>query len=80
MSSTRVSTMNIQPRIDDGSGNVETLWCARDVAEFLSVSQATLSRWRREKVGPPFLQVGGISRYNPSSVRAWVKANEQAHG
>lgn len=80
MSSTRVSTMNIQRRIDDGIGNVETLWCARDVAEFLNVSQATLSRWRREKVGPPFLQIGGISRYNPSSVRAWVKANEQAHG
>ena len=80
MSSTRVSTMNIQPRIDDGIGNVETLWCARDVAEFLNVSQATLSRWRREKVGPPFLQIGGISRYNPSSVHAWVKANEQAHG
>nr|WP_141388126.1 helix-turn-helix domain-containing protein [Microbacterium liquefaciens] len=56
------------------------MWCARDVAEFLNVSQATLSRWRREKVGPPFLRVGGISRYNPSSVRAWVKANEQAHG
>ncbi len=35
MSSTRVSTMNIQPRIDDGI---------------------------------------------PSSVRAWVNANEQAHG
>ena len=80
MSSTRVSTMNIQPRIDDGIGNVETLRCARDDAEFLNDSQATLSRWRREKVGPPFLQIGGISRYNPSSVRAWVKANEQAHG
>ena len=72
--------MNIQPRIDDGIGNVEPPRCARDVAEFLNVSQATLSRWRREKVGPPFLQIGGISRYNPSSVRAWVNANEQAHG
>ncbi|OJU41475.1 MAG: DNA-binding protein [Microbacterium sp. 69-10] len=58
----------------------EPLWCPRDVAEFLNVSQATLSRWRREKVGPPFLQVGGVYRYNPVTVRAWVTKQETDRG
>ncbi|MFK5163188.1 helix-turn-helix domain-containing protein [Propionibacterium freudenreichii] len=65
---------------DRGIGPVEPLWCARDVSTFLNVSQATLSRWRREKAGPPFLQVGGVSRYNPVTVRAWVREQENAHG
>ncbi|WP_392426062.1 helix-turn-helix domain-containing protein [Barrientosiimonas humi] len=65
---------------DRGIGLVEPLWCAREVAEFLNVSQATLSRWRREKVGPPFLQVGGVSRYNPVTVRSWVSKQETGHG
>jgi len=65
--------MNALPTaLDRGISPVEALWCARDVAEFLNVSQATLSRWRREKIGPPFLRVGGVSRYNPATVRAWV--------
>ncbi|WP_288077009.1 helix-turn-helix domain-containing protein [Rhodococcus sp. (in: high G+C Gram-positive bacteria)] len=59
---------------------VETLWCPKDVAEFLNVSQATLSRWRREKAGPPFVQVGRVYRYNPVTVRAWVREQETARG
>ena len=52
----------------------------KEASEFLTVSQATLSRWRREKVGPPFIQVGGVYRYNPVTVRAWVREQETAHG
>lgn len=66
--------------IDHGIGTVEPLWCAREVSEYLNVSQATLSRWRHERVGPPFLKVGGVSRYNPVSVRAWVRERENDHG
>jgi len=65
---------------ESGIGPVEPLWCPRDVAEFLNVSQATLSRWRREKVGPPFGQVGGVYRYNPATVRGWVCEQEADHG
>jgi len=65
---------------DRGIGEVEPLWCPKDAAEFLSVSQATLSRWRREKVGPPFVQVDGVYRYSPVTVRAWVREQESAHG
>lgn len=68
------------PPSDRGIGTVEPLWCPREASEFLTVSQATLSRWRREKVGPPFLQVGGVYRYNPVTVRAWVREQETAHG
>lgn len=65
---------------EHGIGPVEPLWCAREVSAYLNVSQATLSRWRRERVGPPFLQVGGVSRYSPATVRAWVRQQETAHG
>lgn len=65
---------------EHGIGLVETLWCPRDAAEFLNVSQATLSRWRREKVGPPFLQVGSVYRYNPATIRAWVSEQEARRG
>lgn len=68
------------PTSERGIGPVEALWCPRDAAEFLNVSQATLSRWRREKVGPPFLQVGGVYRYTPATVRAWVSEKEAHRG
>lgn len=72
--------MMTSPPSDRGIGTVEPLWCAKEASEFLTVSQATLSRWRREKVGPPFVQVGGVYRYNPVTVRAWVREQEGAHG
>lgn len=65
---------------DHGIDLVESLWCTREVAEFLNVSQATLSRWRRENIGPPFIRLGGISRYTPATVREWVREQESAHG
>lgn len=61
-------------------GLLEPLWCPRDVAAYLRVSQATLSRWRREKAGPSFLQVGGVYRYAPATVRAWVRKQETHNG
>lgn len=72
--------MNAPTALAHGIDPVEALWFARDVAEFLNVSQATLSRWRRERVGPPFLRVGGVSRYNPATVRAWVTERENDRG
>lgn len=72
-------TMTV-PTSERGLGPVEALWCSREVAEFLNVSQSTLSRWRREKIGPPFLQVGGVCRYIPATVRAWISEQEGAHG
>lgn len=62
------------------TNQVEPLWNSREASEFLNVSQATLSRWRREREGPPFVQVGTIARYNPPTVRAWVLEREARDG
>lgn len=59
---------------------VEPLWNSREAAEFLNVSPATLSRWRSQQEGPPFVQVGAVARYNPPTVRAWVLEREVEHG
>lgn len=62
------------------ANEVEPLWNSREAAEFLNVSQATLSRWRREREGPPCVSVGGVARYNPPTVRAWVLERERDRG
>lgn len=62
------------------TSQVEPLWNSREASEFLNVSQATLSRWRRQHEGPPFVSVGGLARYNPPTLRAWVLEREREHG
>lgn len=38
---------------------VSPLRDSREIAAFLRVSESTLSRWRAEKKGPPFIRIGG---------------------
>lgn len=49
------------------------LMTRREVAEYLGVSQATLSRWAAERTGPPFIKLhdgeAGSVRY-PSDLMA----------
>jgi transcriptional regulator with XRE-family HTH domain len=61
-----------------GVGPVVWLWTARQAAGALGVSEATLSRWRRGRVGPPFVAVGRLARYDPETVRRWVAEREAA--
>lgn len=51
---------------------VSPLLDSREVAAYLKVSEATLSRWRTDKKGPPFLRMGGITRYRVDDVEAWL--------
>lgn len=51
---------------------VSPLLDTREVAAYLKVSEATLSRWRTDKKGPPFLRMGGITRYRVEDVEAWL--------
>ncbi|WP_447947379.1 helix-turn-helix transcriptional regulator [Microbacterium lacticum] len=51
---------------------VSPLLDSREVAAYLKVSEATLSRWRTDKKGPPFLRMGGITRYRLDDVQAWL--------
>lgn len=51
---------------------VSPLMDSREVAAYLKVSESTLSRWRTDEKGPPFLRMGGITRYRLDAVNAWL--------
>jgi len=44
------------------------------VAKRLSVSLASVRRWRLEKRGPIFRKVGALVRYRPEDVDTWLEA------
>ena len=46
----------------------------QEVSKRLSVSVATLRRWRLEKRGPMFVKVGSLVRYRPEDLDTWVAA------
>jgi Helix-turn-helix domain len=43
-----------------------------DVAKRLNVSRASLRRWRVLNRGPAFLKIGGMVRYRPEDLEAWL--------
>lgn len=45
---------------------------SHEVAALLKVSESTLSRWRADEKGPPFLRLGGITRYRLDAVETWL--------
>ena len=47
---------------------------SHEVAVLLRVSESTLSRWRADEKGPPFLKLGGITRYRLDAVEAWLES------
>ena len=58
---------------------VSPLMDSWEVAAYLKVSESTLSRWRVDEKGPPFMQMGGIARYRYEAVEAWLASLEQTH-
>lgn len=56
------------------------LWGSVDLAAFLNISEATLSRWRKRGVGPGCIHIAGVARYRPETVRAWVESMESRDG
>jgi len=47
---------------------------AEEVAEALSVHVETLRRWRREKKGPPWIQLTErVVRYDREDIEAWMR-------
>lgn len=44
-------------------------------AEMLSVSPATLRRWRWAGKGPRFRKIGGAVRYAPGDIDAYIEAS-----
>lgn len=53
---------------------------SQELAAYLKVSEATLSRWRSARTGPPFIRLGGVSRYRIEAVDDWLQRQEAEHG
>lgn len=46
------------------------------VGGMLEISERTLSRWHRRRIGPPRVKVGRMIFYRAGSVVAWLKSRE----
>ena len=44
----------------------------KDVAKQISVSLASLRRWRLLNSGPRFVKVGTLVRYRPEDLKLWM--------
>lgn len=45
-----------------------------DLARMWQVSVGTIANWRTSKKGPEFVRIGGLVRYRPEAVQAWLEA------
>lgn len=51
----------------------EVQWLTpEDLARMWQVSVGTIANWRTSKKGPEFVRIGGLVRYRPEAVQAWV--------
>ena len=50
------------------------------LAEHLELSPRTLERWRHQGTGPPWLEIGGRIRYDPTDIAKWKAAHRNAPG
>jgi hypothetical protein len=56
----------------------EEVWLTpAQVQDLLQVSEASLRRWRREGIGPPFVRIDRVIRYNRRVVLDWLKQHQQ---
>ncbi|MGH8074970.1 MAG: helix-turn-helix domain-containing protein [Lysobacter sp.] len=51
----------------------------KELASELKRSPETLLRWRRQRIGPPYLRVQGRVLYDRNQVEAWL-ASQQVGG
>jgi DNA-binding transcriptional MerR regulator len=47
-----------------------------EVAKILRVNPSTISVWRREGVGPPWVKVGGRFRYPEAKLLSWIEQEQ----
>jgi hypothetical protein len=45
----------------------------KEVAKQISVSLASLRRWRLKHLGPRFVKVGALVRYRPEDLEQWMQ-------
>jgi predicted DNA-binding transcriptional regulator AlpA len=58
----------------DQSAISRSLLNEREVAKLISISLASVRRWRLFSQGPRFLKIGSSVRYRVEDVEAWLKA------
>lgn len=55
------------------SDTTEDQWLTPDdLARMWQVSVGTIANWRTDKKGPEFIRIGGLVRYSPAAVQAWL--------
>ena len=47
----------------------------RQVSEVLSISVASVRRWRLLRQGPKYVKIGAAVRYKPEEVAAWIESS-----
>lgn len=52
------------------------LLTCNEVAAILRVSPATVYRWRNNNLGPPYIAVGGETRYFRDELMDWLRSGE----
>ena len=58
--------------------NVESLWTAKQAAEFLGLAEKSLANDRTTgRLQLPYLKIGRAIRYDPAELRAWVTARRR---
>jgi predicted DNA-binding transcriptional regulator AlpA len=57
----------------DIAESTSRLMTSRQLAECLKVSSRTLERWRAAGIGPEFLSLGKLVRYQAEHVNKWLK-------
>jgi hypothetical protein len=45
-----------------------------DLARAWRLSPGTIANWRTNRKGPEFVRIGGLARYHPAAVEAWLTA------
>ena len=56
---------------------ITPLLTPEDVAAEIGVSLRTLSRWRTDGTGPPWIKAGHHARYRPADVEAWLTRRQE---
>ncbi len=54
--------------------NAPDLLTSKQAGEILRAKEATLEGWRHRKVGPPWLKLGGLVRYDRVKLLSWIES------
>lgn len=46
-------------------------------AEYIDTTEGTLAKWRHQRVGPPYLKIGGKVLYRTESVENYLRGLEE---